>query len=36
MISALLSAQKRESTAYAGIFLDTDGSIKWCRQKKKA
>jgi hypothetical protein len=27
---------RRESTAYAGVLLDTDGSMKWHRQKKQA
>ncbi len=27
---------KRVSTAYTGVLLDTDGSMKWCRQKKQA
>jgi hypothetical protein len=27
---------RRESTTYAGVLLDTDGSMKWCRQKKRA
>jgi hypothetical protein len=30
------SALRRESTAYAGVVLDTDGSMKWHRQKKQA
>ena len=24
---------RRESTTYAGVLLDTDGSMKWCRRK---
>jgi hypothetical protein len=27
---------RRVSTAYAGVLLDTDGSMKWRRQKKQA
>jgi len=27
---------RRESTTYAGVLLDTDGSMKWHRQKKRA
>jgi hypothetical protein len=27
---------RRESTAYAGVLLDTDGSMKWRRRKKRA
>jgi hypothetical protein len=26
---------RRESTTYAEVLLDTDGSMKWCRQKKQ-
>ena len=33
---ALLHHLRRESTAYAGVLLDTDGSMKWHRQKKWA
>ncbi len=34
MDSAPLYHLRRESTAYAGVLLDTDGSMKWCRWKK--
>ncbi len=34
MDSAPLYHLRRESTAYAGVLLDTDYSMKWCRQKK--
>ena len=27
---------RRESTTYAGVLLDTDGSMKWHRQKRRA
>ena len=27
---------RRESKTYAGVLLDTDGSMNWCRQKKRA
>jgi len=27
---------RRASTTYAGVLLDTDGSMKWRRQKKRA
>jgi hypothetical protein len=36
MNSAPISGQKRESTAYDGVLLDTDGSMKWHRRKKRA
>ncbi len=35
MNSAPLFVQMRESTAYAGVLLDTDGSMKWHRQKSR-
>ena len=31
--NTLLHHLRRVSTAYAGVLLDTDGSMKWCRQK---
>ena len=34
--SALLHHLRRVSTAYAGVLLDTEGSMKWLRQKKQA
>jgi len=36
MDGALLHHLRRESTAYAGVLLDKDGSMKWRRQKKWA
>ena len=33
---AQLHHLRRESTTYAGVLLDTDGSMKWRRQKKWA
>jgi len=33
---ALLHHLRRESTTYAGVLLDADGSMKWHRQKKRA
>jgi hypothetical protein len=35
MDSAPLYHLSRESIAYAGVFLDKDGSMKWHRQKKQ-
>jgi hypothetical protein len=33
---ALLHYLRGESTAYAGVLLDQDGSMKWRQQKKGA